>query len=97
VIKISYRPLEQSGSLEILTYLLKKSEAKLTDILAHVRSFGIGQSAMYSVLKLLKENQMIDEEITDYPKLRLIRLTEKGRRVAEKILEIKKILEEEQE
>lgn len=94
---ISLRTIEQTGLAEILVFLLGRDKARITDIFVFLRSQGVGQSTMYRALKLLKENQMIDEEITDYPKLRLIRLTPKGRRVAEKLLEIKKILEEETE
>ena len=93
MIPISLRPLEQTGALEILRYLLEKTEVKLTELLYYLRSIGVGQSAMYRSLKLLKEANLIDETITDYPKLRLIRLTEKGRRVAEYVLKIKEILE----
>lgn len=94
MIGISLKVIEQTGLPEILLYLLNKNEARITDIFIFLRSQGIGQSTMYRALKLLKEHDLIDEKITDYPKLRLIRLTEKGRRVAEKILEIKEILEE---
>lgn len=95
MIKITLRALEQNGSLEILLLLLEKENIKITEILAYLREQRIGQSSMYSALKQLKHATLIDETISVYPKLRLIRLTPKGRRVAQKILEIKKILEEE--
>lgn len=95
VIAISLRVLEQTGSPEILLYLLEKEQGRVTDILIFLRSLRIGQSAMYNALKILKECNLIDDIVSEYPKTRLIKITEKGRRVAEKILEIKEILEEE--
>ena len=93
---ISLRVLEQTGAPEILIFLLEKENSRLTDVLIFLRSKRIGQSAMYNALKLLKENKLIEDIITDYPRSRILKITEKGRRVAEKLLEIKQILEEEE-
>ena len=94
MISINYRPLEQSGSLEILTYLLEKSEAKLTEILAHVRSLGIGQSAMYKALKLLKRRRTHRRNYNWLSQITFDTIDAERPQSAEKLLEIKEILEE---
>jgi len=86
--------LEQTGALRLLIYLYKhcKEGCKISHIKQDIK---ISQVALYNAVKNLIQLNLAEETVTDYPKLRLIKLTEKGRRVTEKVLEIKEILEEE--
>jgi len=86
------KALEQKGSTEFLLYLFNKKKVKVSDAL---RDLNVGQSALYSVLKKLKDANLIAEERSDrFPFTRIFVLTEKGQRVAEHLAEIEKILEE---
>jgi len=89
--------LQQPGVFFILLYLMdnKGKEVKIHDILEFVKSCGVGQYAFYTALKNLISLNLVEDEIHyGPPKRRLLHLTEKGEKVAQKILEIKEILEE---
>jgi len=95
VIVIKLKTLEQTGALEILVFLLKNKRSRITETLEFLRENRIGQTAMYNALKVLKREGLIEDTVEGFPKTRYLTLTEKGRKVAEKILEIKEILEKE--
>ena len=96
MVVIKLKTLEQTGALEILIFLLKNKRSRITETLEYLRENKIGQTAMYNALKVLKKENLISDTIEGFPKTRYLTLTEKGRRVAQKILEIKQILEEEE-
>lgn len=86
--------LEQTGALRILIYLDEKhpNGCPISYIRHDIR---ISQAGLYNAIKKLIEAGLVEEKVTDYPKLRLIKLTEKGKKVAELAKKIKEILEEE--
>ncbi|MCD6562463.1 MAG: helix-turn-helix transcriptional regulator [Thermoproteales archaeon] len=84
--------LEQTGALRILLVLYRnKNPMTISELLdANV----VKQFALYNALKKLKEIELIEENREDkWPFRRIFRLTDKGRLVAEKLLEIEDILE----
>ncbi|MGQ4834536.1 MAG: winged helix-turn-helix transcriptional regulator [Candidatus Asgardarchaeia archaeon] len=95
VITIKLKTLEQTGALEILIFLLKNKRSRITETLEFLRENNIGQTAMYNALKVLKKAGLIEDTVEGFPRTRYLSLTEKGTRIAEKILEIQKILENE--
>lgn len=81
--------LEQTSACRILV-LLTKEAYPVSEI---IRQVGSSQQAIYNALRKLKDAGLIQEELeTDFPRRRLISLTEKGRKVAEKLEEIEKML-----
>lgn len=89
----SIREIEkQSGTLTILIYLTKKSDS-ITSI---IRYTGITSSSIYRALTKLSDLGLIQDEIDESvrPRKRIISLTKKGRKVAKKLLDVEKILEE---
>lgn len=86
--------LEPPRALRILIYLNDKHPEGCP--ISYIRhDIRISQAGLYNAIKKLVEAKLIEQKVSTFPKLRLIKLTEKGKRVAEKILEIKEILEEE--
>jgi len=82
--------LEQTGSIRIMLFLNKKGAVTLTDIKGGVNC---SLSAIYNALRKLRDAGLIQEELEEtFPRRRLISLTEKGRKVAEKLEEIEKSL-----
>ena len=77
--------LEQSGSLHILIYLLKKKEAKTSELLKNIP---VGQTAFYTAVRKLLDEKLIEDEKAGYPVTRTFRLTNRGVFVAQKIREI---------
>ncbi len=54
-----------------------------------IRKVGASQQAVYNALRKLKDAGLIEEELEqEFPRRRLISLTGKGRKVAEKLEEI---------
>ncbi|MEM3580933.1 MAG: winged helix DNA-binding protein [Candidatus Bathyarchaeia archaeon] len=83
-------PLEQTGSIRILLFLSKKGATTLTEIKDNVNC---SLSAIYNALRKLKDAGLIQEELEkEFPRRRLVSLTDKGRKVAEKLEEIERIL-----
>lgn len=81
--------LEKRAALQILLYLLK-GEASRTDLR---KNLDASVDAIYSALPILLKLGLIEEEtLKEFPFSVVIRLTEKGRRVAEHLVEIEKIL-----
>lgn len=84
--------LEQTGSIRIILFINKKGASTLTDIKNGV---DCSISAIYNALRKLKDAGLIQEELEqEFPRRRLISLTEKGRKVAEKLEEIERLLGE---
>lgn len=82
--------LEQTGSIRIMLLLNNKGGLTLTDIKDNV---SCSLSAVYNALRKLKDAGLIEEEFEeDFPRRRLISLTEKGKKVAEKLEEIEEEL-----
>ena len=77
------------NELKLLIHLIKTGSMKVSD----ARSLGMGYGTFYRALYTLKDLQLIEEDITKGVERR-IRLSEKGRKVAEKLLEIDRILVE---
>lgn len=58
-----------------------------------IRKVGASQQAVYNALRKLKDAGLIQEELEqEFPRRRLISLTEKGRKVDEKLEEIEEVL-----
>ena len=79
----------QSGIVNILLYLYDKKEAILSDFIFELK---ISAPTVLRAINILKETQLIDEE-QKYNR-RFFRLTDRGVKVAMKMREIEKILEE---
>ncbi|MEN3037109.1 MAG: MarR family transcriptional regulator [Candidatus Methanosuratincola petrocarbonis] len=79
-----------SQAQKILMVLLKHGEMTLSDI-----SFkgNFNRQTVTNNVRILLQNQLVTEKREEgFPPRRLISLTEKGRKVAEKLEEIEKIL-----
>lgn len=82
--------LEQTSACRVLVYLLKSKSSTVSDIL---NKGNFSQTSLYNALRKLKDAGLIQEELEqEFPRRRLISLTEKGRKVAEKLEEIEGIL-----
>ena len=94
---MSMRPrlllFEQATAMELLMLLADSGDKlKLSEI---VRKLGRPQATIYRGITKLKELMLIDHETTGFPVKRFFSLTEKGRRVAEKLAEVESVLQEE--
>lgn len=83
---------EQATAIELLLLLSASYKLNLSEA---VRKLGRPQATIYRAIEKLGELGLIDDETTDYPKKRMLTLTEKGRRVAEKLACVESILQEE--
>ena len=85
--------LNRSKSPEILILLLREEKLSLSDINYKLKT---GAATVSKRVSELKEAKLITEKrYTDFTRKREFTLTEKGRKVAALLLEIKKVLEEE--
>jgi DNA-binding MarR family transcriptional regulator len=82
---------EQAAAMELLILLLNNDKLKLSEI---VRKLGRSQATIYRAIENLKELELVSDETTGYPVKRFMSLTEKGRRVAEKLVEVEGVLQE---
>ncbi|RLI99417.1 MAG: hypothetical protein DRP08_07190 [Candidatus Aenigmatarchaeota archaeon] len=86
------KALEQEGAIEFLLYLYRKEKAKVSEALHDLE---VGQSAFYTTLrKLMNAGLIIETRGERFPFPRFFTLSDKGRRVAEHLAEIEKILRE---
>ena len=88
------RTLEgQAGNLRVLIYLSNVDETNFQSI---VEGLPLTGRSLYSVIDKLKELELIKTRIdrSSYPARNMISLTEKGRKVAEYLKKIEKVLEE---
>jgi hypothetical protein len=82
---------ELTAVIRLMLFLYKHPCSKTTKIL---KSSNAGQKAFYSAKKFLEENNLL--EVTIQPNLPynpLYSLSDKGRRIADHLFEIEKILE----
>lgn len=84
--------LEQIGTLRVLLFLEKNEGSNITKMKNEIDD--LSQAGLYTALKALLALELIRDEVSTYPRMRRFYLTEKGKRVAAKIKEIKEILEE---
>lgn len=84
--------LEKKGAIVILITLRKHGDLITTKLLKETK---LGNNVFYGALRILYENGLITKEKKEdkYPYSILISLTDRGRKVAEKLLEIEDILE----
>ncbi|MCD6484091.1 MAG: transcriptional regulator [Candidatus Odinarchaeota archaeon] len=83
--------LERIGTLRVLLVLLKKQEC---NIITLKRSLKISQTGLYSAINTLIELGLVESKMSTFPREKLLKLTEKGRKVAEYAEKIKEVLEE---
>ena len=83
--------LERIGTLRVLLVLLKKQEC---NIITLKRSLKISQTGLYSAINTLIELGLVVSKMSTFPREKLLKLTEKGRKVAEYAEKIKEVLEE---
>jgi DNA-binding MarR family transcriptional regulator len=82
--------LEQTTLPRIMIYLYREKKASRTDLRNGIKG---SQAAIYKALPLLKENGLIEEgKPSGFSRRIDIWLTEKGKKVAEKLIELEKIL-----
>ena len=83
--------LEATGATTIILYLYEAGEVPVSRIPEETR---IPRSTVYNTLQVLLEAGLISEHREEkvFPRRRLIFLTEKGRKVAELLREIERIL-----
>lgn len=81
--------LEQVGAIQILLFLLEKP-LKMTEL---TELFQGSNTTIYRAVPKLRNLGLIEDKVTSYPVKRIFNLTEKGRKVAEKLREIEKLLE----
>ena len=83
---------KQSGLLRLIVYLAQDGEKPLTEVLEETK---IPVHQLYSSIKKAMAMGLVDSRIDNdsYPARNLIFCTQKGRRVAKKLLEISKIVE----
>jgi len=83
----------QAGNLRVLIYLSNVNETNFQSI---VEGFPLTGRSLYSVIDKLKELELINTRIdrSSYPPRKMISLTDKGRKVAKKLKEIEKLLED---
>jgi len=81
----------QDGNLLVLIYLSNVDETNFQSI---VEGLPLTGRSLYSVIDKLKELELINKRIdsSSYPPHKMISLTDMGRKVAEKLKEIKEIL-----
>jgi len=82
---------KQSGFLRLLVYLLENGEKQITDIINNAE---IPVHQLYASIEKGKELGLINTRIDNsiYPARNLVYLTERGRKIAEKIKEIIEII-----
>ena len=87
---MSLEELEKAAALQILVYLTRKDGATRTDLKENVRA---AIETIYSALEVLKRLGLIEEEASrNFPFPVIVRLTSLGRRVAEHIAEVERLL-----
>lgn len=58
---------------------------------------GLSLSSIYNNVRKLLETKLIFEEKSGNPPIRMLRLTERGKQLSEKLIEIEKVLEQDVE
>jgi len=83
--------IEHRGSYQILLFLMKRETAYFTEL---KESLEAGQHSIYSAIKDLLYVGLVEEERVHPFNKRVFQLTEKGKKVAELLAEIEKILQD---
>ena len=79
---------DSGHSMEILAYLLENSEKSVTEISWEIK---ITYSYLLNLIKWLEDSSLLKAEKRG--RKSIITLTEKGKKVAQKLFEVKEILE----
>ena len=81
--------------LAVLLLTLHNSEKGELNMSQFVEESGLSKSSVYyNMLKLEKFGLISSRELQVFPRQRLVKLTEKGRRIAEKLAELDDVLRE---
>jgi len=87
---MSLEALEQTSAIRILVFLLTHEKVSRSEIINGIKASHV---AIYNAIRKLKEAGLVVEETErDFPFRVFVMLTEKGRRVAEHLAEVEKIL-----
>ena len=88
---MSIEALEHTRTIKFLIFLSQKGSVPISHIRWQIKG---GQRTIYGIISRLKELDLIKEELEEeFPWRRVIKLTEKGMLVAEKLEEIQAVLE----
>jgi len=83
--------LEHTRTIRFLVFLYRKGSVPISHIRWQIKG---GQRTIYGIISRLKEINLVKEELEEeFPWRRVIKLTEKGMLVAEKLEEIQAVLE----
>lgn len=83
---------EKTATVRVLLFLYKNPNSGITKVIRETRA---GQKAIYSAIEFLMKCDLIKKSRSStFPYNPLFSLTDKGRRVAEHLVEIEKILGE---
>jgi hypothetical protein len=81
---------ELTSIIRVILYLSKHSKSNVSTIIANSNA---GQKAFYSAKKFLEDYQLLDTETkTTLPYNELYSLNERGKKIAEHLAEVEKIL-----
>lgn len=81
---------ESRGALRVLLMLHKEGSISRTKLIGNA---AMGKQAVYTALRVLHQLGLVEEERRKgFPNVILTRLTEKGRKVANRVWEIERIL-----
>jgi len=84
--EMSIKDLEQVGALQALIILLKEGPLPLTALASRI---DCSLMTLYNAIeKLLKAGLIVEEREEAFPRRRIFRLTEKGQKIAKKLLEV---------
>ena len=88
---MSLEVLEHTRTLRFLVFLYQKESLPISHIRWQIKG---GQRTIYGIINRLRELDLIKEELEEeFPWRRVIKLTDKGILVAEKLEEIQALLE----
>jgi len=88
---VSIEVLEHTRTLRFLVFLYQKGSLPISHIRWQIKG---GQRTIYGIIHRLKEMDLIKEELEEeFPWRRVIKLTDKGVSVAEKLEEIQALME----
>ncbi len=78
------------GTFRTLAHINEKSNSRISDI---IRDTGLSSRTIYIVLRRLIELGLITQELSEeFPSIKCYKPTEEGRRIADHIEEIRKIV-----
>ena len=83
--------LERTTAIWIMLELFKDRQLKISELISKLRK---PPTTVYRALSTLRDAALIEDKVTEWPVKRLLSLTEKGHRVAEKLAQIESILRE---